>query len=53
MALEELGAQAVHVHVGKEPSGRSFNDISLSPKGIPFNPMIKVGKDGGLIEVSL
>ena len=52
-ALEELGFDEVHTHVGQEPSGRKFNDLTLlvrSPESfqnnsinIPFNPMINAG----------
>ena len=52
-ALEELGLDFVHKHVGQEPSGRKFNDLTLlvrSSQGfqdnltnIPFNPMINAG----------
>lgn len=55
-AIEELGAEAVHQHVGNEPSGRAFNDrdlmthLSSPPHGgktetaeIPHNPMINAG----------
>ena len=52
-ALEELGLDEVHKHVGQEPSGRKFNDLTLllrSSEGfqnnstnIPFNPMINAG----------
>lgn len=55
-ALEELGAEEVHDHVGNEPSGRAFNDRDLmarfrsSSSGqermrveIPYNPMINAG----------
>jgi len=52
-ALEELGIDEVHSHVGQEPSGRKFNDLTLlvrSSEGfqnnsinIPYNPMINAG----------
>ena len=52
-ALEELGFDEVHTHVGQEPSGRKFNDLTLlvrSSEGfqnnsinIPYNPMINAG----------
>ena len=55
-ALEELGEEEVHLHVGKEPSGRAFNDRDLMARlvsttaddhavevDIPFNPMINAG----------
>ena len=50
---QELGLDEVHKHVGQEPSGRKFNDLTLlvrSSQGfqdnltnIPFNPMINAG----------
>lgn len=54
MALEENGIQKVHEHVGREPSGRTFNDFVLKPipsiervkperEAIPHNPMISAG----------
>jgi len=53
-ALENLGLKTVHSHVGQEPSGRQFDDLTLlarsaagnleSDEGrIPFNPMVNAG----------
>ena len=53
-ALEKLGLELVHKHVGQEPSGRQFNDLTLLTRSlksnsekkftsIPFNPMINAG----------
>jgi glutaminase len=57
MALEEHGVDTVHQHVGREASGRQFNDICLKTVGeadrvvptrvaIPHNPMISSGSLG-------
>ncbi len=43
LAVEDNGLEYVHKHVGFEPSGLAFNDMSLNEDGLPHNPMINSG----------
>lgn len=43
LALEEHGAVKVHEHVGHEPSGAGFNELTLDKLGRPHNPLINAG----------
>lgn len=44
LAIEDHGLEAVREHIGVEPSGEAFNELSLDPEtGKPRNPMINAG----------
>jgi glutaminase len=43
IAQEQQGKDKVHQHVGREPSGRAFNEICLDHNDLPHNPFINAG----------
>ena len=43
MALELHGSKFVHQHVGREPSGVGFNELTLDKENRPHNPMVNAG----------
>jgi glutaminase len=50
LALEEIGRSNVHKHIGHEPSGSAFNEVTFNAQGLPHNPMINAG---GIMSCSL
>jgi glutaminase len=43
IVLNEYNDEIVHNFVGKEPSGRNFNELCLNEDGLPHNPLINSG----------
>jgi len=49
-ALQEAGEQEVHRHIGREPSGKGFNELTFDELGRPHNPMVNAG---GIVACSM
>lgn len=43
LVQEEHGVDKVHQHVGREPSGKKFNELILMDNGLAHNPYINAG----------
>jgi len=43
LSLDQLGADVVQDYIGREPSGRNFNEIVLDYNDQPHNPMVNSG----------
>ena len=43
LALKEHGIEKVSKHIGREPSGKSFNNFELNSENKPHNPLINAG----------
>ena len=41
--LETRGHDTTHRYVGREPGGRSYNELLLNSKNLPHNPLINSG----------
>ena len=43
IAVENSSAEEVHAHVGREPSGKNFNELVMDKNNLPHNPLINAG----------
>ncbi|VVU95304.1 Glutaminase [seawater metagenome] len=50
IAVQEHGEKIVHNHIGREPSGKNFNELCLNENMLPHNPLIN---SGSIMAVSL